>query len=175
MDIATAIAEIQQPRSRYQLIHMVLGQHDTPEMQFYQLCLELQDMTFKLRMAELGIRKGEIEIARLLETGDEIDAIEAEEKQLGLEQTQIIMKGAEREVEVLTELFNECVHYTRDEIEQAQPDYWEKRLNRQTNLQVMAGNVQWAQLDAMRQTGLLDQAIEDRKAQLVNEQKEIGT
>ena len=132
-------------------------------------------MTFKMRMAELGIRKGEIEIARLLETGDEIDAIEAEEKQLGLEQTQIIMKGAEREVEVLTELFNECVHYTRDEIEQAQPDYWEKRLNRQTNLQVMAGNVQWAQLDAMRQTGLLDQAIEDRKAQLVNEQKEIGT
>ena len=128
-----------------------------------------------MRMAELGIRKGEIEIARLLETGDEIDAIEAEEKQLGLEQTQIIMKGAEREVEVLTELFNECVHYTRDEIEQAQPDYWEKRLNRQTNLQVMAGNVQWAQLDAMRQTGLLDQAIEDRKAQLVNEQKEIGT
>ena len=55
MDIATAIAEIQQPRSRYQLIHMVLGQHDTPEMQFYQLCLELQDMTYKFQMAELGI------------------------------------------------------------------------------------------------------------------------
>jgi len=174
MDIATAIAEIQQPRSRYQLIHMVLGQHDTPEMQFYQLCLELQDMGYKLRLAKLGIRRGKIEIARLLETGDEIDAIDAEEKQLGLEQTQIVMKGAEREVAVLTDLFNECVHYTRDEIEHAQPDYWEKRLTRQTNLQVMAGNVQWAQLDAMRQTGLLDQAIEDRQAQLANGQQEIA-
>ena len=66
------------------------------------------------------------------------------------------------------------MHYTRDEIEHAQPDYWEKRLTRQTNLQVMAGNVQWAQLDAMRQTGLLDQAIEDRQAQLANGQQEIA-
>ena len=30
MNIREAIEEIQQPRSRYQLIHFVLGQHDTP-------------------------------------------------------------------------------------------------------------------------------------------------
>ena len=169
MDIATAIAEIQQPRSRYQLIHMVLGQHDTPEMQFYQLCLELQDMGYKLRLAKLGIRRGKIEIARLLETGDEIDAIDAEEKQLGLEQTQIVMKGAEREVAVLTDLFNECVHYTRDEIEHAQPEYWAKRLTRQTNLQLMSGNVGWAQLDSMRQIGLLDDLVEAREVHLAEQ------
>ncbi|MDP7220964.1 MAG: hypothetical protein QF565_15920, partial [Arenicellales bacterium] len=98
MNIQDAIAEIQQPRSRYQLIHFVLGQHDTPEMQFYQLMMELQDMGFKLRMAQLNVRKTEVEIARLLETGDELDAIEAEEKQVGLEQTQIVMKGAQREI-----------------------------------------------------------------------------
>ena len=84
MNIADAIAEVQQPRSRYQLIHFVLGQHDTPEMRFYQLCLELQDMGFKLRMAQLNVRKTEIEIARLVATGDDLDAIEAEEKQVGL-------------------------------------------------------------------------------------------
>ena len=72
MNIREAIEEIQQPRSRYQLIHFVLGQHDTPEMQFYQLMMELQDMGYKLRMAQLGIRKLEIEIKRLLETGDEL-------------------------------------------------------------------------------------------------------
>ena len=157
MNIRDAIAEIQQPRSRYQLIHFVLGQHDTPEMQFYQLMLELQDMGFKLRMAQLNVRKTEVEIARLLETGDELDAIEAEEKQVGLEQTQIVMKGAQREIAILEDIFNECQHYTRDEIEHAQPDYWEKRLTRQTNLQIMAGNVGWAQLDSMSQIGLLDQ------------------
>ena len=60
MDIHDAIAEVQQPRSRYQLVHFVLGQHDTPEMQFYQLMLELQDMGYKLRMAQLNVRKTEV-------------------------------------------------------------------------------------------------------------------
>ncbi len=169
MNITDAIAEIQQPRSRFQLIHFVIGQHDTPEMRFYQLCLELQDMGLKLRLAELGIRKTEIEIARLLETGDEIDAIDAEEKQVGLEQTQIVMRGAERELAILTDLFDESQKYTRDEIEHAQPEYWEKRLTRQTNLQIMSGNVGWAQLDSMRQAGLLDQAIAEREQMLADQ------
>ena len=171
MNITEAIAEIQQPRSRYQLIHFVLGQHDTPEMQFYQLMLELQDMGFKLRMAQLNVRKTEVEIARLLETGDELDAIEAEEKQVGLEQTQIVMKGAQREIAILEDIFNECQHYTRDEIEHAQPEYWHARLTRQTNLRSEAGNVQWAQLDSMRQIGLLDDLVEAREAQLAEQVK----
>ena len=173
MNIAEALAEIQQPRSRYQLIHFVIGQHDTPEMRFYQLCLELQDMGYKLRMAQLSVRKAEVEIRRLLETGDELDAIEAEEKQVGLEQTRIVMRGAERELAVLTDLFDESQKFTRDEIEHAQPEYWQERLTRQTNLQLMSGNVGWAQLDSMRQAGLLDQAIEDRHAQLANGHQEI--
>ena len=173
MDIHDAIAEVQQPRSRYQLIHFVLGQHDTPEMQFYQLMLELQDMGFKLRMAELNVKKTEVEITRLLETGDELDAIEAEEKQVGLEQTQIVMKGAQREIAILEDIFNTCEHYTRDEIEHAQPEYWQARLTRQTNLQMMSGNVQWAQLDSMRQIGLLDELVAERERQQSNGQKEI--
>ena len=159
MDITEAIAEVQQPRSRFQLVHFIIGQHDTPEMRFYQVCIELQDMGYKLRMAEFGVRKTEIEIRRLIETGDELDAIEAEEKQVGLEQTRIVMLGAEREIAILTDLFDESTHYTRAEIEHAQPEYWHARLTRQTNLQLMAGGVQWAQLDSMRQAGLLEEAI----------------
>jgi len=167
MNITDAIAEVQQPRSRYQLIHFVIGQHDTPEMRFYQLCLELQDMGYKLRIAELNVRKTRIEIARLLETGDELDAVEAEEKQVGLEQTLIVMRGAEREIAILTDLFDESQKFTRDEIEHAQPEYWQKRLTRQTNLQIMSGNVGWAQLDSMRQIGLLDEMVAEREQQLV--------
>jgi len=173
MKIRDAIAEVQQPRSRYQLVHFVLGQHDTAEMRFYQLCIELQDMGFKLRMAELNVKKTEIEIARLLETGDEIDAIEAEEKQVGVEQTQIVMKGAQREIAILEDIFNTCEHYTRDEIEHAQPEYWQKRLTRQTNLQLMAGGVQWAQLDSLRQAGLLDELIAERERQTSNGHQEL--
>ena len=168
MNINAAIAEIQQPRSRYQLVHFVIGQHDTPEMCFYQLCLELQDMGYKLRKAQIGVRKGEVEIERLLATGDELDALEAEDKQVDLDQTRIVMLGAEREIAILTDLFDGSQHYTRDEIEHAQPEYWKARLTRQTNLQVLAGSVQWAQLDAMRQAGLLDELVAAREAQAQN-------
>jgi hypothetical protein len=159
MNITDAIAEVQQPRSRYQLVHFVIGQFDTPEMRFYQVCIELQDMGYKLRMAQLGIRKAAVEIGRLQATGDELDAIEAEEKQVDLEQTRIVMRGAEREIAILTDLFDESQKFTRDEIEHAQPEYWRLRLTRQTNLQLMAGGVQWAQLDSMRQAGILEEAI----------------
>ena len=169
MNIVEAIAEVQQPRSRFQLVHFVIGQHDTPEMRFYQLCLELQDMGLKLRLAQLGVRKTEIEIGRLEATGDELDAIEAEEKEVGLEQTRIVMRGAEREIAILTDLFDESQKFTRDEIEHAQPEYWQKRLTRQTNLQVMSGNVGWAQLDSMRQIGLLDEMVSDREQALADQ------
>jgi len=169
MNIAEAIAEIQQPRSRYQLIHFVIGQHDTPEMRFYQLCLELQDMGYKLRLAQINVRKAEVEIARLLETGDELDALEAEEMELGLGQTRIVMRGAEREIAILTDLFDESQKFTRDEIEHAQPEYWQKRLTRQTNLQIMSGSVGWAQLDSMRQIGLLDEMVAEREQMLTDQ------
>ena len=174
MDLEAAIAEVQQPRSRYQLVHFVLGQHDTPEMRFYQLCLELQDMGHKLRIARLGVRKAEVEIRRLVETGDELDAIEAEEKQVGLDQTRIVMLGAEREVAILTDLFDESQKFTRDEIEHAQPEYWQARLTRQTNLQIMAGGVQWAQLDSMRQAGILEEAIAAHQPHPENGQQELA-
>ena len=175
MNISEAIAEVQQPRSRFQLVHFVIGQHDTAEMRFYQLCLELQDMGYKLRVAQLGVRKAEVEIARLQATGDDLDAIEAEEKQIGLEQTQIVMRGAERELAILTDLFDESQKFTRDEIEHAQPEYWQKRLTRQTNLQLMAGGVQWAQLDSLRQAGMLDDLVAERERTLSNGHKELGT
>ena len=174
MDIDEAIAEVQQPRSRYQLVHFVIGQHDTPEMRFYQLCLELQDMGHKLRIAQLGVRKAEIEIRRLVETGDELDAIEAEEKQIGLDHTRIVMRGAEREIAILTDLFDESQKFTRAEIEHAQPEYWQARLTRQTNLQLMAGGVGWAQLDAMRQAGLLDELVAERERHLSNGHQELS-
>ena len=173
MNISDAIAEVQQQRSRYQLVHFVIGQHDTPEMMYYQTVIELQDMGLKLRLAQIAVRKGEIEVRRLLETGDELDAIEAEEKQVGLDHTLVVMLGAEREIAILTDLFDESTHYTRAEIEHAQPEYWKARLTRQTNLQLMAGGVGWAQLDSMRQAGLLDEMVAERERQLTNGHQEL--
>ena len=66
----------------------------------------------------------------------------------------------------MEDLFDEMPHFTRDEIEHAQPEYWTARMTRQTNLQIMAGGVQWSQLDAMRQIGLLDELVEERNNQV---------
>ena len=173
MNIDEAIAEVQQPRSLFQLVHFVIGQHDTPEMRFYQTVIELQDMGYKLRLAQLSARRAEVEIARLEATGDDLDAIEAEEKQVGLEQTRIVMRGAERELAILANLFDKSQKFTRDEIEHAQPEYWQKRLTRQTNLQMMAGSVQWAQLDSLRQAGLLDEVVAERERQITNGDQEL--
>ena len=174
MNIHEAIAEVQQPRSRYQRVHFVIGQHETPEMRFYQLCLELQDMGFKLRMAQLGVRKAQVEIARLQATGDELDAIDAEEKQVGLDHTRVVMLGAEREIAILSDLFDNSTHYTRDEIEHAQPEYWKARLTRQTNLQLMAGHVDAGQLTSLHNAGLLDDLVAQREQHLTNGHQELS-
>ena len=151
MDIPEAIAEVQQSRSRYQIEHFVLAQHDTIEMQFYQLCLELQTMTHALASNEVAIRRSKLEIQRLLETGDELDALDAETKQIDLDALTIVYNGSLREYAIMADMFNAMPQFTRDEIEHAQPEYWHARMTRQTNLQIMSGNVGWAQLDAMRQ------------------------
>ena len=166
MDIQEAIEEVHQSRSRYQIIRFVLGQHDTPEMRFYQLCLEMGSMRHKIRHVENQIKQGEVKMKRLLAEGDELSDLEAEEIEIGMGETRLALGGAYREMAVMEDLFNTCTHYTRDEIEHAQPDYWEKRMTRQTNLQIMAGNVGWAQLDAMGQVGLLDELVEERRVQL---------
>lgn len=155
-EIAQAIAEVQQSRSRFQLEHFVIGQHDTPEMRFYQICLELQDMEYKLALASLNEQEMELKIAKLRAKNDPLADIKAAKKELGLQQLRVIKVGAEREVAILRDLFRESTKYTRAEIEQAQPEYWRARLTRQYALQQASGSVGWAQLDAMIQADIME-------------------
>lgn len=157
-DVLGAIAEIQQPRSDFQLEHFVVGQHDTEEMQYYQCLIELQNLYYTIRTVSLELKKTEIEIARLRATGDEIDEIEAQIKEIGLEQTKIVAVGSFRELEKLLKIYESFpTKFTREQIETAQPDYWRKRLTRQTALESMGGSQAVASnLDALRQIGLVN-------------------
>lgn len=144
-------------RSKYQLEHFVIDQHDTPQMQFQQILIEGADLTYKIRMAELNIKKTEIEISRLKETGDEIDAIEAEEKELGLAYTRLTLEGARYELAVLEELFAKYPVYSYADIEENQPDYWNRRLTRQAELEVAERQqgISVGNLSSMLTTGLI--------------------
>lgn len=158
-----AIREVQQPRSQFQLERFVVGQHDTFEMQYYQCLLEIQSLVSAYRVSQLEARKTEIEISKLLTTGDEIDAINAEIKSINLEQVRNGQLGTERELTILLAIWESFpVKYTRKQIEDAQADYWAKRLTRQAHAQAMgSGRVDWAQIDALAQAGVLEEFMEN--------------
>lgn len=130
-EIVATFAEVQQPRSRFQLENFVVLSQPTPEMQYYQIITEIQALYYTIRQVSLQLQKSQIEIDRLRQTGDEIDEIEAQIKELGIEQTKVVGVGAFRELEILLQLKNKYPEYTRNEIEQGQGKYWELRLEQQ--------------------------------------------
>ena len=160
-EINKAIAEVQQPRSRFQLERFVLGQHATPEMQYYQTVIELQDMIYKYKQAQIALKITEAKITKLRSTGDEIDELKAQERELGLAQTRFTMIGAEREIKDLLEIWDSFEHkYTRAEIEIAQPEYWQARLTNNARAMLMGGaSVNPAHIEAMEQAGVLDSFV----------------
>jgi predicted transcriptional regulator len=160
-EIEKAIAEVQQPRSRFQLERFVLGQHATPEMKYYQTVIELQDSIYKYKLAVINVKKAELKIAKLRATDDELDELKAQEQELGLAQTHFAMVGAEREMTHLLEIFQSFTHkYTRAEIEAAQPDYWQARLTNNAKAMLMGGaSVNPAHIEAMEQAGILDSFV----------------
>jgi hypothetical protein len=159
--IEQAIADVQQPRSRFQLEAFVLGQHATPEMKYYQTVIELQDSIYKYKLAQINVKKSELKIARLRSTKDDLDELKAQELELGLAQTQFAMLGAEREMKHLIEIWDTFEHkFTRAEIEAAQPDYWEARLTNNAKAMLMGGSsVNAAHIEAMEQAGVLDSFV----------------
>jgi predicted transcriptional regulator len=159
--IEQAIAEVQQPRSRFQLERFVLGQHSTPEMQYFQVVMELQDAIYKYKLAQISVKKSQLKIAKLRETGDDLDELKAQERELGLAQTEFAMLGAEREMKHLIEIWKSFEHkYTREEIETAQPDYWQARLTNNARAMLMGGSsVSPSHIEAMEQAGVLDSFV----------------
>lgn len=172
IEILEAIAEVQQPRSTFQLERFVTGSHALPEMQYYQTCLELQDLIYKYELAKIGVKKAELKIKRLRETGDEMKELKAQETEIGLTQTRLAMIGAKRELESLVTIFDSFPNkFTRLEIEAAQPDYWKARLTGNAKAMLMGGtSVNAAHIEAMEQAGVLDNFIE----QVQLSKKELG-
>ena len=171
-EIENAIAEVQQPRSRFQLERFVTGSHATPEMRYYQTCLELQDMIYKYQLAKIAVQKAELKISRLRETKDEMKELKAQETEIGLRQTRLAMIGAERELNDLVAIFDSFeTKFTRAEIEAAQPDYWNARLTGNAKAMLMGGtSVNAAHIEAMEQAGVLENFIQE----VQQSKKELG-
>lgn len=161
MKIQDAIREIQQSRSRYQIERFVVGQHHSPEMQYYQLCQEADAVMGSIEETKLRIQKIVAEAEELRETGKKSDAIEAEIKLLAIEGLERHLIGSQRELAFMEQLFEEFPKFTREDIEAAQQEYWETRLTRVAQLQMLSreGGVDWAQLEAVYQAGIMQEAL----------------
>lgn len=160
-DLENAIIEIQQSRSNFQLERFVLGQHLTPEMQYYQLLLEIQDLSFKHKNALIEREISEIKIAKLEASNDEIKLLKAKQRRLALDQLNLAILGTERELNHLLDIWSSFEHkYSRAEIEAAQPEYWRARLTANANAMLMGGGgVNPSHLEAMDQAGVLDEFL----------------
>ena len=160
--LAEAFTEMQQPRSEYQLQHFVVGQHDTEPQRYRQCLIEIQAISYTLRTVKLELQKTELQVERLRATRDAVDELDAQIKEVGMEQTRLVMIGAERELEALKNIWMDFkTHYTHAQIEDDQREYWHERLNRQARLEAIgSGKVSWAQLDALNNIGELEATLQ---------------
>jgi hypothetical protein len=144
-------------RSRFQLRNFVIAKHDTNPMRWRQILLEAQQLAYNIRMAELDIQRKQLEIENLLKTGDPIDAIEAEEKRLGIIITERALSGAKLEFQWLEEAAIEVGAYTLEEIEADQQNYWNARLFRQAEMEQLASRsaMSLSNLESMNAAGFL--------------------
>lgn len=149
-----AFASIQMPRSSFALKHFVIQQQDTIEKQYEQCVLELQNAYDAVR---IGMLRRELKINEINNMGLEgTEGIKRNIAKIELEQLERALLGAIRELSYLYDLWKQFKkHYTYEEIQDAQKEYWEKRLVRQASQDILAlGRISQGNLDALRQAGL---------------------
>jgi len=178
MDTREIEQAIDQLKNDFKAIHMarppfvlekfVVGVHanDSPAQGWAHCVLELKLKYNALRRATLGQEKIKLEIERLEATGDELDAITAQEQRLDLEDQASAMLGAAREFEALYKIYQGFGRrYTRAELDEAQAGYWQARLERQARADVLAtGAVSQSNQEALGQIGAGLETINDRIA-----------
>jgi hypothetical protein len=154
-DLIAAFDEIQMPRTEYELRKFVIESQDTPAKAYAHCVLELSNKYDNLRLANIDVQIKEHEIAELEAKKDKISKLEAQKKRIELEQTNRARVGALREFEALYRIWNEFPHkYTRAEIDSDQPEYWDKRIARQANNDMISsGRVSASNVDALRMIG----------------------
>jgi hypothetical protein len=155
-EIVNVFAEISQSRSNYQIEKFVVNQHDTDEMRYVQTILEIQSIYYSVKHSILEMQKNEIKIKRLKSTKDEIDTLEAQQIELGMEQSRLAAIGTFRELKALLDILNTFPRYSRQQIEEGQKEYWHKRMHRQVETdQVGGGPSIAAHLNSLIQMGEL--------------------
>lgn len=154
--IAPAVDAIQQPRTNFELQRFVIGQHDTEPRRYAQCVLELQIKIQGLRRAQIVRRQLVRRIQRLETKNTQTSNDAAALLRLDLEDHDHACLGATRELEALQFVFKSFPRqYTREELNEAEAEYWRARLLRQATQDLAAtGRIGVGNQEALRQIGL---------------------
>lgn len=148
-------------RTKYQLEHFVIGQHDTPEMRYRQIILEAKDLLHKINDVNICLEILKKKIEKLEKSDDEIDQLKAKRKRLAMAVTEDALKGAHKEFQFLVEIAQDYRYYSVDEVEANQAEYWDLRLTRQatTDRIALEQGVNVGNLASMMQAGLVQKQL----------------
>ena len=102
-----------------------------PGRQRQQAVLELQIKMFNIRRAQLEEKRMKIQRQRFMETGDELDKVEAEKIEVDLAELRLSRMGAIREANALLKILDTLPEYTYEQLQQEEAEYWQRRLSRQ--------------------------------------------
>jgi len=150
-ELHDAFLEIFQGRSDFQLENFVVNAHTSPERQYAQCVLELQNKYYSIKQADISRRK----INHQIKT--ETCPFTIEEKQLELEQLDIAMLGALREFDTLYKIYQRFPRYTNEQLQKAESKYWLERLTSQAQQDIeSSGSVSVGNAEALRQVGLIN-------------------
>lgn len=182
-ELSEAIRAVQQPRSDFQLVHFVVGQHDTDARRWWQCVLELdrniravkraaiKQRQLERRIAELSVGSSQLSVGRC-ETCKPITTDngqlttdhfrdEAALLRLDLEEQELAILGTLREIEALYAIYQSFGRtFTREELEAAEAEYWQKRLVRQARQSLAAsGSPGAGNLEALEQIGAIESEL----------------
>jgi len=154
-EMLKAFDEIQMARSPYVLEKMVVGSKFTEEQRYAQCVLELSITYDNLRMAQCNLEIKEIEMNEI-DTSTRKGELEREIKEVEREQLRRAMLGALREFECLYEMWEKFpTRYTREDLNNAQPLEYKKRLQIQAQHDMNAGGrISVANQEGLRQVGM---------------------
>lgn len=145
--------EISMARPPFVLEKFVVGNHEHEAQQWAHCVLELQVKYDAIRRAMIQKKIIQLEIEQLESKQKPILSLKAELRHIDLEEQDRAMLGAIREFEALYRIYQSFGRrFTRQELDEAQPDYWRARLTKQAEQDVIAtGKVSQGNQEALRQ------------------------
>jgi hypothetical protein len=154
-ELLKAMTMLAQPRTDYQLEHFVVGKHETEEMRYAHCVLNIKIKYNALRRAKIQLEKIDYQIKKLKKKGDKLSEFKWRDKEIDREECVGASLGAMRELNSLVKIWKKFEHkYTREEINSLQGEYWDKRITRQANDDIMAtGRIGKGNLEALGNIG----------------------